>query len=57
MSERIHVLAQQLFGKSSVDECDLQEVKDLADLEVDETKRASDRTLRGLMAAWQAPRV
>lgn len=30
MSERIHVLAQQLFGKSSVDECDLQEVKDLA---------------------------
>jgi hypothetical protein len=30
MSEKIHVLAQQLFGKSSVDECDLQEVKDLA---------------------------
>lgn len=30
MSERIHVLAQQLFGKSSVDECDLQEVKNLA---------------------------
>jgi len=29
MSERIHVLAQQLFGKSSVDECDLQEIKDL----------------------------
>ncbi|MBO9681331.1 MAG: hypothetical protein J7502_01445 [Flavisolibacter sp.] len=30
MSERIHVLAQQLFGKSSVDECALQEVKNLA---------------------------
>ncbi len=30
MSERIHVLAQQLFGKSSVAECDLQEVKALA---------------------------
>lgn len=30
MSERIHVLAQQLFGKASVDECSLQEVKDLA---------------------------
>ena len=30
MSERIHVLAQQLFGKASVDECDLQEIKDLA---------------------------
>jgi hypothetical protein len=30
MSERIHVLAQQLFGKSSIDDCDLQEVKDLA---------------------------
>jgi len=29
MSERIHVLAQQLFGKSSVDECDLEEIKDL----------------------------
>jgi hypothetical protein len=29
MSERIHVLAQQLFGKSSVDECDLQEIKNL----------------------------
>ena len=29
MSERIHVLAQQLFGKSSVDDCDLQEIKDL----------------------------
>lgn len=31
MSERIHVLAQQLFGKSSIDECDLQEIKTLAD--------------------------
>lgn len=30
MSERIHVLAQQIFGKSSVDDCDLQEIKDLA---------------------------
>lgn len=30
MSERIHVLAQQLFGKSSVDDCDLQEIKNLA---------------------------
>lgn len=30
MSERIHVLAQQLFGKSSIDECDLQEVRALA---------------------------
>jgi hypothetical protein len=30
MSERIHVLAQQLFGKPSVDECDLQQIKDLA---------------------------
>jgi hypothetical protein len=30
MSERIHVLAQQLFGKSSIDECDLQEIKNLA---------------------------
>jgi hypothetical protein len=30
MSERIHVLAQQFFGKSSVDECDLQEIKTLA---------------------------
>jgi hypothetical protein len=29
MSERIHVLAQQLLGKSTVDECDLQEIKDL----------------------------
>jgi hypothetical protein len=29
MSERIHVLAQQLFGKSSVDECDLQEIRNL----------------------------
>lgn len=30
MSERIHVLAQQVFGKSSIDDCDLQEIKDLA---------------------------
>lgn len=30
MSERIHVLAQQLFGKSSVAECDLQEIRTLA---------------------------
>lgn len=30
MSERIHVLAQQLFGKSSIQECDLQEIKNLA---------------------------
>lgn len=30
MSERIHVLAQELFGKPSVDDCDLQDVKDLA---------------------------
>lgn len=30
MSERIHVLAQQLFGKASIDECDLQQIKDLA---------------------------
>lgn len=29
MSERIHVLAQQLFGKSSVDDCDLNEIKEL----------------------------
>lgn len=29
MSERIHVLAQQLFGKASIDECDLQEIKNL----------------------------
>lgn len=29
MSERIHVLAQQLFNKSSVEECDLQEIKNL----------------------------
>jgi hypothetical protein len=31
MSERIHVLAQQLFGKTSVEECDLQEIRDLAE--------------------------
>ena len=30
MSERIHALAQELFGKSSVEECDLQELKALA---------------------------
>jgi hypothetical protein len=30
MSERIHALAQQLFGKSSVEECDLQEIKNMA---------------------------
>jgi hypothetical protein len=30
MSEKIHVLAQQLFGKSSIEECDLQEIKNLA---------------------------
>ena len=29
MSERIHVLAQQLLGKPSVDECDLEEIKQL----------------------------
>ena len=29
MSDRIHVLAQQVFGKSSLDECDLQEIKNL----------------------------
>ena len=28
MSERIHALAQQVFGKS-FDQCDLQEIKDL----------------------------
>jgi hypothetical protein len=30
MSGRIHVLAQQIFGKASVEECDLQEVEQLA---------------------------
>src|SRR4051812_4311991 len=30
MSERIHVLAQQIFGKASVEECDLHEVQQLA---------------------------
>lgn len=30
MSERIHVLAQQLFGKPLVEECNLHEVKDIA---------------------------
>ncbi|MGZ5189571.1 MAG: hypothetical protein ACXWCZ_01055 [Flavisolibacter sp.] len=29
MSDRIHVLAHQIFGKSSVDECDLSEIRDL----------------------------
>jgi hypothetical protein len=29
MSERIHALAQRLFGKASIEECDLQEVKNL----------------------------
>jgi hypothetical protein len=29
MSERIHALAFQLFGKSSVEECDLEEIKKL----------------------------
>src|SRR5688572_5233895 len=29
MSERIHVLAHQIFGKSSVEECDLSEIRDL----------------------------
>ncbi|MFL5811725.1 MAG: hypothetical protein ACJ749_19530 [Flavisolibacter sp.] len=29
MSERIHVLAQTLFGKSSVAECDLEEIRQL----------------------------
>jgi hypothetical protein len=29
MSERIHALAQEIFGKASVAECDLQEIKEL----------------------------
>jgi hypothetical protein len=29
MSERIHALAQQIFGKASVAQCDLQEIKEL----------------------------
>jgi hypothetical protein len=29
MSERIHALAQRLLGKASIEECDLQEVKNL----------------------------
>ena len=29
MSKRIHALAQQLFGKSSMTECDLQEIKNI----------------------------
>jgi len=31
MSERIHALAFQLFGKSSLDECELSEIQQLAD--------------------------
>jgi hypothetical protein len=31
MSERIHALAYQLFGKSSVDECDLHEIKSMTE--------------------------
>src|SRR5690349_8625573 len=30
MSERIHVLAQQLFNKASLEECNLQEVTNLS---------------------------
>ncbi|MGN6398857.1 MAG: hypothetical protein ACTHMD_00280 [Flavisolibacter sp.] len=30
MSERIHALAQRLLGKATIEECDLQEVKNLA---------------------------
>lgn len=30
MSERIHALAQQLFGKATIEECNLEEVKNLA---------------------------
>jgi len=30
MSERIHLLAQQIFGKSSIEQCSLSEIKDLA---------------------------
>src|SRR6476620_3911892 len=30
MSERTHALAQHLFGKATIDECDLSEVKGLA---------------------------
>src|SRR6476469_4658584 len=30
MSERIHALAQHLFGKATIEECDLSEVKGLA---------------------------
>ena len=29
MSKRIQVLAQEIFGKASIDECDLQEIKEL----------------------------
>ena len=29
MSERIHLLAQRLFNRSSVEQCDLQEIRDL----------------------------
>lgn len=31
MSERIHVLAQQIFTKNSLEECDLEEIRNLAD--------------------------
>src|SRR5689334_4991508 len=31
MSERIHVLAQQLFGKPSVAECNLEEIRQLTE--------------------------
>src|SRR6476661_6891666 len=30
MSERIHALAQRLFGKATIEECNLEEVKNLA---------------------------
>src|SRR5215204_1960371 len=30
MSERIHALAQRLFGKATIEECNLDEVKSLA---------------------------
>ena len=29
MSERIHVLAQQLLGKPSIEECDLEEIRNM----------------------------
>ena len=31
MSERIHMLAQQLFGKPSVAECSLEEIKEVTE--------------------------